>query len=148
MTLPYMHEPWFAMLTDAIRASDQSAVARQLARSPSLINQVIKGTGAYGTGAASTAAIAKRVMDTFGQWPCPFLGDGSDERLISAAQCRGYAHRDAPAGSPRDLQHWRACRECPNKARSAPPVARPVIPRPRQTELVLAPTTAPTGDAP
>lgn len=144
MTQPYMSEPWFAMLTEAIAASDQSAVARQLARSPSLVNQVIKGGGAYGTGAASTDKFAQRVLDTFGNWPCPYLGDGGADRVISSTQCRTYAHRDAPTGSPRDLAHWRACRTCPNKARSAPPAHRPVVPRPRQAD---ATSTAPSGDA-
>lgn len=143
MTQPYMHEPWFAMLQDAVKASDQSAVARLLGRSASAINQVLRGTGAYGSGAASTASISQRVLDTFGTWPCPFLGDGSDERVITAAQCRGYAHREAPSGSPRDVAHWRACRECPNKARSTPPVARPVVPRPKHADT----PTAPTGES-
>lgn len=145
MSLPYMHEPWFTMLLDAVKATSQSAVARQLGRSACLVNQVIKGGGAYGEGKASTDGIARRVLDTYGQWPCPYLGDGSDTRVISAAQCRTYAHREAPTGSPRDLAHWRACRTCPNKARSAPPVPRPVVPRPKATQPEGDPTatTAP-----
>ncbi|TXI20192.1 MAG: hypothetical protein E6Q67_09530 [Roseateles sp.] len=126
---PYMTEPWFAMLKAAVAASDQSAAARALGVSPASVNQVVRGKGNYGNGKASTAGIAQRVLDTFGQWACPFLSDGGAERCISAAQCRDYAHRDAPTSSPRDLAHWRSCQTCPNKKRSAPPVHRPVVPR-------------------
>lgn len=147
--LAYMREPWFALLLAAIAASDQSAVARAIGRSPSLVNQVIKGSGAYGSGAASTAAIARRVLDVFGQWACPFLsddvsGDASAQRVITSAQCRTYAHRDAPTGSPRDLAHWRACRTCPNRARSAPPAHRPVMQRPRKGTETPTPHEEPT----
>lgn len=143
MMLPtYQSERWFEMLGEAIDRSSQSAVARQLGVSPSLINQVVRGGGNYGTGVASTEAIARRVLDSYGNWTCPYLSDDQQPRVISAEQCRTYAHRDAPTGSPRDLAHWRACRSCAMKDHSAPPAQRIPIPRsPRNTES-LTPTTA------
>lgn len=130
MTAPaYQAEPWFAMLMGAIAASNQSEVGRQLGVSHSLINMVVRGTGPYGRGEASTARIAQRVLDSYGRWPCPYLGDGEQGRVVESSQCRAYAHRDAPTGSPRDLAHWRACRTCPNRDRSAPPVARVTVHR-------------------
>jgi hypothetical protein len=52
--------------------------------------------------------------------------------VITAEQCRGYAHRPAPTGSPRDMQHWQACNACPHKALTAPPEPREVKPRKRE----------------
>lgn len=138
MTLAYQQEPWFQMLRDAVNAGTQRAVSKQLGLSDATVSQVLNGTGLYGTGTASTKRIAERVVNTYANWPCPFLGE-EGERVISAAECRSYAHRDAPTTSPRDLQHWRACRECPMKSRSAPPEVRVSSPRPKaQAEPVAA----------
>lgn len=132
MTPTYQSEAWFAMLQDAVARSNQSEVARQLARSATTINLVLHGKGNYGNGKASTGALAQRVVDTFGNWDCPYLSDDDTPRTINAEQCRTYAHREAPTGSPRDLAHWRACRTCPMKDHSAPPPQRIVIPRQRR----------------
>lgn len=145
-TPAYQTEPWFAMLQEAIHASSQSEVGRQLGMSHSAINMVLRGTGAYGSGKASTARIAQRVTDTYGRWVCPFLTDSDQERVVTAAQCRSYAHREAPTGSPRDLAHWRACRDCANRERSAPPVTRVDPPR-RSAATTPAVPTKPTPEA-
>lgn len=127
----YMSEPWFALLRDACERLDSNVlVAGALGVSAPLVGQVLNGSGAYGRGEASTRRIAERVLNTYGNWPCPYLTDGEPvEHVISAEQCRGYAHRDAPTRSPRDLAHWRACQSCPRKERTAPPAPRVVVPR-------------------
>ncbi len=134
MSAGYMQTSWFTMLSAAVQGSSQTRVAGELGVSPALINQVLRGGGAYGTGQASTERIERKVMDVYGQWACPYLSEGGAAKVISSAQCRGWAHREAPTGSPRDIAHWRACRECPMKSRSAPPQRRPVIPRKSKEE--------------
>ena len=132
----YMNEPWFALLqarleqTGAIRAR----VAKQLGISPAALSQVLNASGLYGTGVASTSGIANRVIHTFGRYSCPHLTDeaGGEVRVITADQCRAYAHRTAPT-APREMKHWQACNQCVHREASAPPVpramqARKVIP--------------------
>lgn len=124
--LPYMAEPWFALLGRAAAGATRAAVAKRLGLSAATVSQVLNGSGLYGSGAAATDRIAQRVLDTFGAWPCPFLADrpaGGD--VISAECCRSRAHREAPASSPRDVAYWRACQACPNRERSAPFEPRP-----------------------
>ena len=128
----YMQEPWFALLESRCKGTPRSKVAVQLGISPAALSQVLNASGKYGTGDASTERIAERVTHTFGRYACPHLTEeaGGEEKVITADQCRAFAHRPAPSGSPRDMQHWQACRVCPHKAASAPPVAREVKPRP------------------
>lgn len=127
-TLAYQREPWFALLKE--RASMPGAVraniARQLGISPAALSQVLNGSGAYGSGAASTARIADRVQHTFGRYACPHLTAeaGGTACVITAEQCRAFAHRPVPTASPRDMQHWQACQRCTHRAASAPPVLR------------------------
>lgn len=149
MTAPtYQAERWFSMLREAVGRSSQSAVARKLGISPSMVNQVLHAGGNYGKGTASTAGIERRVLDTYGNWPCPYLGDDQQPRVITAEQCRAYAHREAPTGSPRDLAHWRACRTCEMKEHSSPPVQRVPVPRTRQAATEANPSTPPTAGDP
>jgi len=127
----YMNEPWFATLQ--ARAEQPGAVRAQLARQLGIcapaLSQVLNGSGAYGDGRASTGRIADRVIHTFGRYACPHLTDeAGEERVITAEQCRAYAHRAAPA-SPREMKHWQACNQCKHKAASAPPVPRAAQPR-------------------
>lgn len=123
--LPYQATPWFALLSE--RAGRPGAVrahiARQLGISPAALSQVLNGSGAYGSGAASTARIAERVVRTFGGYACPHLSAeaGGEPRQVTVEQCRAFAHRPAPTASPRDMQHWQACRQCPRRDTSAPP---------------------------
>ncbi len=122
---PYQDMPWFALLSErACRpGAVRSHIARQLGISPSALSQVLNGSGAYGSGAASTARIAERVTRTFGGYACPHLSAeaGGEPRMVTLEQCRAFAHRPAPTASPRDMQHWQACRQCPHRGTSAPP---------------------------
>lgn len=126
----YQSEQWFSLLEAAASRTSQLLVAAELGVSQGTVSQVLRGTGLYGTGKASTVHIARRVLDTYSHWECPFLSD-DEPRTVTSAECRAFAHRPAPTSSPRNLAHWRACQQCPMKARSAPPVARPHKPRPR-----------------
>jgi transcriptional regulator with XRE-family HTH domain len=132
MTPPYMSAPWFALLQGRTgKGAVRAQVAKQLGISAAALSQVLNGSGAYGSGAASTSRIAERVVHTFGRYVCPHLSQeaGGEEVEITADQCKGFAHRPAPTGSPRDMQHWQACRQCRHREASAPPVARAVQPR-------------------
>lgn len=129
--MPYKNEPWFALLQAAVTAKPRKEVAGMLGVSPPQLSQVLNGSGKYGRGQASTDKLSEKVVHTFGRYPCPHLTGQSTgpDVVITAEQCRAYAHRPAPTGSPRDMQHWQECRSCPHKAASAPPVVRESKPR-------------------
>ena len=137
MTPPsYMQEPWFALLKSRCVGAVQAHIAKALGISATSLSMILNGTGPYGEGKASTARIAERVTHTYGRYVCPHLTEeeGGIERVITAEQCRSIAHRLPPTGSPRDMQHWQACRKCPHLDASAPPVERDPIPRKTKTE--------------
>lgn len=127
----YMQEPWFALLQSRTHGTPRSQVAKQLGISGAMLSQVLNGSGEYGKGKASTARIADKVLHTFGRYTCPHLTEeaGGEPQAITAEQCRAYAHREPPTGSPRAMQHWQACRQCPHRDASAPPIPREVRPR-------------------
>ena len=127
----YMSEPWFALLLSRCEGTPRSHIAVQLGVSPATLSQVLNASGKYGTGEAGTARIADRVTHTFGRYACPHLTEEAAgvDQVITADQCRAYAHRPAPTGSPRDMQHWQACRSCPHAAASAPPEPKESKPR-------------------
>ncbi len=130
MTMSYKTEPWFALLQTACQNQQRQKVAEALGVSPPLLSQVLNGSGKYGTGEASTAKLAERVMHTFGRYECPHLtAENGAPHVITADECRVFSHRPAPIGSPRDMQHWQSCNACPHKAHTAPPVVREVKPR-------------------
>ena len=132
----YMDEPWFALLQAACdRTGNRSAVAATLGVSAPTVYQVLNGSGLYGKGTASTKRLADKVLHQLGSYDCPHLSEQNNQaHVITADECRGYAHRNAPTGSPRAMAHWQACRKCEHRHKSAPPVARPVIPRKGRSE--------------
>lgn len=163
----YMDEPWFAMLQAATGSVTRAELSRRLGVSGPTISQVLNASGLYGTGKASTARLAERVRHVLGSFECPHLSGQSEQpRIITGDQCRSYAHRDAPTGSPQDLHHWQSCQQCPHRALTAPPQPRPVVQRVKRTDThntldheqrsgEAQPTdehpttpTAPTGTAP
>ena len=111
-------------------AANLAHIAKQLGVGPAALNQVLKAGGLYGKGVASTKSIANKVIHTYGRYACPHLTDeaGGQECVITAEQCRAYAHRSAPT-APREMKHWQACNQCAHKESSAPPVPRAVQPR-------------------
>ncbi|MDH0420765.1 hypothetical protein N7405_15385, partial [Delftia tsuruhatensis] len=64
--LAYQSEPWFALLDERTRqpGAVRAHIAQRLGISRSALSQVLNGSGAYGSGAASTARIADRVQHT------------------------------------------------------------------------------------
>ena len=124
----YMTEPWFAILLERAQRPDsvRARIARQLGISAAALSQVLNASGCYGNGTAKTDRIAEKVIHTFGRYTCPHLTAeaSGDDQVITAEQCRAFAHRDAPTSSPRDMQHWQACRQCIHREASAPPVPR------------------------
>lgn len=134
MSMPsYMSEPWFALLQAACAARSRKQVADALAVSAPVVSQVLNASGKYGAGQAKTDKLAERVLHTYGRYPCPHLSEQKAETVVlSADECRAFAHRPAPAGSPRDMQHWQACLQCPHKGHTATPAPKaPQAPRPR-----------------
>jgi len=148
MTAPYMSEPWFAILQAACQRQKRQQVAAELGVSAPVISQVLNATGKYGSGQAGTGKLAARVMHTFGRWECPHLtAEKGTATVIEPAACRAFAHRPAPTGSPRDMQHWQACNTCVHKAHTAPVVPRDSKPRgPRKTADNLDHTAADAVD--
>jgi len=105
---------WRELLEREVAASSIAQVARQLGVSRSAVSQVLNACGPYGTGKASVASIACRVLQVLGFVACPFLSDFKGEAVtITRTQCRRVALKaSAPLGSPRELRHWRACQGC------------------------------------
>jgi hypothetical protein len=58
-----------------------------------------------------------RVLAALCRVECPHLG-----RTLAPAECRAYAARPYRALAAAEVNHWRACQRCPNKA---PPEAAP-----------------------
>lgn len=146
----YMHEPWFALLRERAQreGSVRAQIARQLGISAAALSQVLNASGCYGNGKASTAHIAEKVIHTFGRYLCPHLTAESagDEQIITAEQCRAFAHREAPTASPRDMQHWQACRQCKHRDASAPPAER--VLKTRGSRKVIPITAQEASNAP
>ncbi|MEX8193592.1 hypothetical protein [Comamonas guangdongensis] len=129
----YMQEPWFALLQERAQRPEsvRAHMAKQLGISAAALSQVLNASGCYGNGTASTGRIAEKVIHTFGLYTCPHLTAeaSGDDQVITAEQCRAFAHREAPTSSPREMQHWQACLQCPHREASAPPVPRALQPR-------------------
>ncbi len=118
MTPAYMTEPWFAVLQRACATHRQSHVARRLGISGGAVSQLLNGTGLYGDGRARTDRMAERVIYEFDRFACPYLSDGQGGEgavVITSSQCRAWALRPVPTSSPREIQHWQACQQCPNR---------------------------------
>lgn len=128
--MSYRAEPWFSLLVSAAGRMQRKQVADILGVSPPTLSQVLNASGKYGTGEAKTDKVAERVIHHFGRYECPHLSEQNGEpRVIDADACRDYAHRAAPTGSPRAMQHWQACNACVHKAHTAPHEPRVVKPR-------------------
>lgn len=100
--------PWRAALERAI-ASDptgKKGVAERLGVSRPYVSRITTGH----IGRASPLFI-QRVIDTLMQVDCPHL-----QRPLPPGQCRSYASRSYTQVSSFEVDHWRACRRCPNNA--------------------------------
>lgn len=114
--LPYMSEPWFAVLRHEIETTSMTHVATRLGVSRGAVSQVFNGTGLYGDGKASAARFGERVSKLINQMRCPFLTQSTgEEHWISGEQCRDYAYRECPTTSSLATRHWQSCRQCPDR---------------------------------
>lgn len=133
--MSYRDEPWFALLVETTERMQRKQVADILGVSAPTLSQVLNASGKYGTGEAKTDKVAERVIHHFGRYECPHLTEQNGEaRVIDAKTCRSYAHRAAPTGSPRAMQHWQACNACVHKAHTAPHEPREVKPRAKRAQ--------------
>lgn len=98
---------WLELLKNAVdeHPRGKAGVADELEVSRTTVSLVLAGTYPAGTD-----KIAVRVRDRYDRIACPFLASA-----ITPDACRGYALRQAPTNSPRDMRHWRACQSCPRK---------------------------------
>jgi hypothetical protein len=117
---------WLDILrADVVATGTIADTARRVGVCRATVSQILNGCGPYGTGKASTAKVAEKVMNTIGLVACPFLTrERGEEHRITGLQCREYAYRsNPPTNSPRDMRHWRACQGCDKRVRPAPIVA-------------------------
>lgn len=130
MTASYQDQPWFALLQRTCESMTRKEVADTLGVSAPTLSQVLNASGKYGTGEARTDKVAERVVHHFGRYECPYLTEQNGQsEVIDADTCRDHAHRPAPVGSPRAMQHWQACNQCIHKKHTAPHTPREVKPR-------------------
>ena len=110
----YMDQAWFGIFERACEAHGVSHVAQRMDITRTCASMVRNGIGPYGSGKASTARFAARVLQFLdGAFECPFLTTFTGEpQLITGEQCRGYAYREPPTSNPHEGRHWRACRGC------------------------------------
>lgn len=131
MTPSYITQEWYTMLRAQTNTMTRASVAQLLKISAPQLSQVLNGSGKYGSGTASTTKLAEKVLHTFGRYVCPHLSSESPGPVVvvTAQECKAYAHQPAPTGSPRAMQHWQACRTCSHAKLTAPTAQRAVVPR-------------------
>lgn len=125
----YVTEHWYTLLRAQSERSTRAKTAAALNISAPMLTQVLNGTGKYGSGTASTAKLGIKVMHVFGRYVCPYLSSEGQQLELEASQCKDYAHRAAPTGSPRAMQHWQACRTCVHAEHTAPKAPKPIVKR-------------------
>lgn len=114
---------WLDLVEAEVAASGSiSATAIRIGVSRSALSQIINKCGPYGTGKASVAKIAEKTVQALTKIHCPFLSEfHGTATVITGAECRQHADRDTPPiNNPRELRHWRACQNCPHRAKYAP----------------------------
>jgi len=101
---------WLTVLRESCAASSQAAVARRIDYSPTVVNQVLKGTY-KGDSNAVKKAVEGALMGLSVE--CPVIGELPRDRCL-AYQRRGFA-----ATNPFRVALANACPTCPNR-RGAP----------------------------
>lgn len=101
--LSYMQAYWFETLKAEVERTSRQEVADLLEVSRTTISLVMNGK--YG---GKTSAVAFRVMDKLGRFPCLY-----DGQIISPTVCRSTATAAAPTHNPAKLAAWSACQRCP-----------------------------------
>lgn len=101
---------WRAMLDAAVSAdpAGKKGVAERLGVSRPYVSRVITGDLQHRVPAKFIARVNAVLM----QVDCPYL-----QRPLPPADCGRYAERSYAQISSFEVDHWRACRACPNNAR-------------------------------
>jgi len=106
---------WVIVLAEHCDASSQTAVAKQLGRSGSLINQVLSNCYGANGRAGRLDEIEQRVRGELmnKRVACPVVGEMTSRRCMDA-QSRPYA-----ATNDLRIEFSRACPRCPNFMRKS-----------------------------
>lgn len=119
-------EEWRVLLQQAVNAGKTpTQIAADIGVARSTVSAIVCCTPSspYNNGKANPARIAERVLTVYGQYPCPFLTEGSGHpELVNVATCRRYSGGEQPTHNPGAAAHWRACQGCERKP--APVVLR------------------------
>ena len=101
---------WRVVLNDAITAdpAGKKGVAERLGVSRPYVSRVTTGNLQHRVPAKFIARVSAVLMRV----DCPYL-----QRPLAPADCRSYADRSYAQVSSFEVDHWRACRGCPNNAR-------------------------------
>ena len=101
---------WRVVLNSAITAdpAGKKGVAERLGVSRPYVSRVTTGDLQHRVPARFIARVTAVLM----QVDCPYL-----QRPLAPAECGRYAERSYAQVSSFEVDHWRACRACPNNAR-------------------------------
>jgi hypothetical protein len=99
-------DDWITVLREACAQSTQAAIARRIDYSPTVVNQVLKGT--YGGDMISVQrAVEGALMGLTVE--CPAIGE------LPRNRCLEYQRRGFAATNPLRVQLAKACPECVNR---------------------------------
>jgi len=98
---------WLTLLTEAVAATNITAVAVKLDVSRTTISLVLANKYP-----ARTDKIEERVLDTYARHTCTHTGVE-----ITHAECRRTSASDVPTSSPQAMRQWRACKGCEYQGR-------------------------------
>ena len=101
---------WRVVLNSAITTdpAGKKGVAERLGVSRPYVSRVTTGDLQHRVPARFIARVTAVLM----QVDCPYL-----QRPLAPAECGRYAERSYAQVSSFEVDHWRACRACPNNAR-------------------------------
>lgn len=97
---------WIKRLDEECRRTSQKAVGQRIGYSPSVVNQVLKGTYA-----GNLNRVQARVEGAFmgATVDCPVIGE------LARNRCEEYQRRKPAATNPLRVQLAIACRTCPHR---------------------------------
>jgi len=130
---PAVAPAWVLALSTAIATDPRgkAGVAERLGVTRAYVSRVVCGDLA----ATPPERFVARVQAVLMQVQCPYLA-----RLLPPDQCRSYAQRSYSQVNQFEVDHWRACRRCPNKA---PPALPAPLPAQAQQAAPKAPPAQP-----
>lgn len=103
---------WIVVLADKCTALSQTAAAKALGRSASMISAVLANT--YAEKGGDLTDIERRVR---GRWMGELVSCPAKSAPISTTQCDATRRRPFSASSPAAIRLYHACRACPSNPR-------------------------------